>query len=244
TYNADAKSGFLEIKVEDRTPAIAADLANYYVIALGNLVSNIGLYKAMQKSKFYDAQVAAAKTDLLNAQNAVKAFLNTNGVTAANQTIIAAGISTQLQAQLAVAQSQLHAIERYATVDNPDYKQLQSQIAGLNAQIISLSGTKKDEIAIPSNLAPALAQDYLNLAMQVAFRGEIYNLLMKQYEMNKLDTLSDQQPLAVQIIDPAVVPIYKSKPNSLKIIWIVLLLAVLMAILFILVKNHKLIYVK
>ena len=37
----DIKSGFLEIDVDDKDPKLAADIANYYSVALGQMISNI-----------------------------------------------------------------------------------------------------------------------------------------------------------------------------------------------------------
>ena len=180
----DTKTGFLDINVDSKNPKLAAAIANYYPIALGMVISKVGLDKTSQKKQFYDNQVSQSRQDLLNAQNMLKDFLTKNGITAGTQTSIVTGISTQLQAQLAVAQSQLNAMQRYATTDNPDYRQLQSHITSLKAQIVSLSGTTTNGdpgVTLPPNLAPGLAQQYMNLVMQVTFRTEVYNLLLKQF---------------------------------------------------------------
>ncbi|MDQ5922120.1 MAG: hypothetical protein QG673_2179, partial [Pseudomonadota bacterium] len=114
----DAKSGLLEIDVDDKNPKMAADIANTYVTALGRLISSIGLNTALHKREFYDNQIVQVKKDLAQAQKVLQEFMIKNGITAGAQTNIVTGISTQLQAQLAVAQSQLISMQRYATVDN------------------------------------------------------------------------------------------------------------------------------
>ncbi|MDQ5920853.1 MAG: hypothetical protein QG673_909, partial [Pseudomonadota bacterium] len=243
----DAKSGLLEIDVDYKNPKMAADIANTYVTELGGLISSIGLNTALHKRQFYDSQIVQVKKDLAQAQKALQDFMIKNGITAGAQTSIVTGISTQLQAQLAVAQSQLISMQRYATADNPDYKALQSQIKSLKSQILNLSGTTStvnDNISIPANLAPQLSQEYINLITHVAFIAEMYSLLTKQYEANKLDELIDQKPISVQVIDYAEPPLYKSKPKRLKIILSTFFLGFLVSFIYVIFKNRASLVVK
>jgi uncharacterized protein involved in exopolysaccharide biosynthesis len=68
---------------------------------------------------------------------------------------------------------------------------------------------------------------------------EIYKLLTKQYQANRLDALSEMIPTAVQIVDPANVPLHKSKPKRLKIILGAFVLGALLSCVYFIVFNRK-----
>ena len=58
----DLKSGFLEIDVDDKDPQLAAKIANYYNIALGQMISNISYGRTSSKYQFYSSQLAYAES--------------------------------------------------------------------------------------------------------------------------------------------------------------------------------------
>lgn len=236
----DMKSGFLEIDVDDKDPKLASNIANYYTIALGQLISNIAYNRSQQKMQFFEGQLKVTKQSLTQSESNIKMFIQKNGIIAGQQVQVLASIATQLQSKLVVAQAQLQSLAYYASTDNPEYKSLQAQIDSYKQQLNQLNDRDNtDNIAIPSNLAPELAQQYLNLMRNFVLQEEIYKLLTKQYQANRLDALSEMIPTAVQIVDPATVPLHKSKPKRLKIILGALVLGALLSSVYFIVRNRK-----
>lgn len=236
----DMKSGFLEIDVDDKDPRLAANIANYYTIALGQLISNIAYNRSQQKMQFFEGQLKVTKQNLTQSESNIKMFIQKNGIIAGQQVQVLASIATQLQSKLVVAQAQLQSLAYYASTDNPEYKSLQAQIDSYKQQLNQLNDRdNSDNIAIPSNLAPELAQQYLNLMRNFVLQEEIYKLLTKQYQANRLDALSEMIPTAVQIVDPANVPLHKSKPKRLKIILGAFVLGALLSCVYFIVFNRK-----
>lgn len=236
----DMKSGFLEIDVDDKDPRLAANIANYYTIALGQLISNIAYNRSQQKMQFFEGQLKVTKQNLTQSESNINMFIQKNGIIAGQQVQVLASIATQLQSKLVVAQAQLQSLAYYASTDNPEYKSLQAQIDSYKQQLNQLNDRdNSDNIAIPSNLAPELAQQYLNLMRNFVLQEEIYKLLTKQYQANRLDALSEMIPTAVQIVDPANVPLHKSKPKRLKIILGAFVLGALLSCVYFIVFNRK-----
>lgn len=236
----DMKSGFLEIDVDDKDPKLASNIANYYTIALGQLISNIAYNRSQQKMQFFEGQLKVTKQSLTQSESNIKMFIQKNGIIAGQQVQVLASIATQLQSKLVVAQAQLQSLAYYASTDNPEYKSLQAQIDSYKQQLNQLNDRDNtDNIAIPSNLAPELAQQYLNLMRNFVLQEEIYKLLTKQYQANRLDALSEMIPTAVQIVDPATVPLHKSKPKRLKIVLSAVVLGLLSSSLYFIIRNRK-----
>lgn len=236
----DMKSGFVEVDVDDKDPKLATDIANYYSIALGQMISNIAYGKSDSKYQFYNSQLAQANASLNTAEDALKSFVESNGFVAGQQADVAASLSVQLQAQLIVAQAQLQSIKLYATDDNPDYIQLESQINGYKVQLDNLNAVgAPDPIGIPANAAPGLAKQYANLMRELVLRQEIYKIITQQYEANRLDLLSELAPVGIQVVDPAQVPLYKSKPKRLFVIVGGFMLGLIASSIYFIVGNRK-----
>ena len=237
----DAKSGFVEIDVDDKDPKLAAAIANYYDIALGQLISNVAYSKSSQKQRFFMEQITVTKNNLHNAQNKLKQFAIKNGIASGQQIAMVIDLTIQLQAQLVVAQTQLKSMSLYATADNPDYKTLQMQIKSLRQQLDVVSGQQANtnELPVPANLAPDLADEYTNLMRDVMINEEVLNVIFKQYEAAKIDTMSELVPTVIQVIDPALLPLHKSKPKRLLIIIDGFILGVILSAIYILIRKRK-----
>lgn len=246
----DMKSGFVEIDVDDKDPKLAANMANYYNIALGQLISNVAYNKSKQKMDFFNQQLASTKKAVNDAQSKLKDFAQKNGIAAGQQSQVIAGLTTQLQAQLVVTQAQLQAMSLYATTDNPDYKETSAKVDAIRKQLNDISGQQTqdsnnpDSLPIPAGLAPELAQQYANLMRDVVLNDEILKVVAKQYEAAKIDALSEMAPTAIQIIDPAQIPLHKSKPQRLKILLGAFVVGLLFSSIFFIIKNRKKIIVE
>lgn len=244
------KSGFIEIDVDDKDPKLAANIANYYNIALGQLISNVAYDKSKQKMDFFNQQLASTKKAVNDAQSKLKDFAQKNGIAAGQQSQVITGLTTQLQAQLVVAQAQLQAMSLYATTDNPDYKETSAKVDAIRKQLNDISGQQTqnsnnpDSLPIPAGLAPELAQQYANLMRDVVLNDEILKVVAKQYEAAKLDALSEMAPTAIQIIDPAQIPLHKSKPKRFKIIFVTFVFTLFLTIVYLIIYNRKTIIVK
>jgi uncharacterized protein involved in exopolysaccharide biosynthesis len=68
------QKGILKIYAEDKSPRLAADLANYSVIALDNFNKKGNIQFARRLKNFVRDQLAASKVDLSNAEENLKKF--------------------------------------------------------------------------------------------------------------------------------------------------------------------------
>lgn len=241
----DVKSGFVEIDVDDKDPKLSADIANYYTIALGQMISNISYSRSNVKFSFFTLQLADAESSLDLAQENLKKFAESNGFVAGQQVQALARIGTQLQAQLVVAQAQLQSMSLYATPDNPEYINLKTKIDSYKQQLDNITSPESpDSIGVPANTAPKLAKQYAKLMQELALRQEIYKVIQKQYEANRLDMLSEISPVGIQIVDPAQVPFYKSKPKRLFVILGGFMFGLIVSSVYFVIRNRKKIIVE
>jgi len=236
----DMKSGFLEIDVDDKDPQLAAKIANYYNVALGQMISNISYGRTSSKYQFYNSQLAYAESQVQQSADDLKAFAESYGFAAGQQSQIVTDLSAKFQAQLVVAQAQLQSMSMYASPDNPDYKQLQSQIASYKAQLDNMNvADNPDPIGLPAKAAPELVAKYVSLVREYQLNQEIYRIIAKQNEAMRLDILSELTPVGIQVVDPAIVPMYKSRPKRLKIVLLGFMIGIFSSTIYYLLRNRK-----
>lgn len=78
-----------------------------------------------------------------------------------------------------------------------------------------------------------MLQDEYNL------RNLIYSVLVKQYEANNLDMQSEQDPVAIDVMDPPNLPTSYTYPKVRETLFVTFFLSVIFSILLVLVINWK-----
>ena len=76
------------------------------------------------------------------------------------------------------------------------------------------------------------------------FRQEVYKIIARQYEANRLDSVSELTPVGIQVVDPAVVPLYKSKPKRLNILVGGFMFGLIASSVYFILRNRKKIIVE
>lgn len=243
-FENDFKTGFVKIIIKDNDKSLATDIANFYPVALGQLISDVAYKATSQKNNFFSVQLYEAKKSLDEASNEIKNFELKHGIIASSMDSMYVGIITQLQAQLAVLEAEEQSMRLYATNINPDYQKLQSQIKGIKTQLLSLNkgNDNTDNFSIPSKLAPELARVYADLMRDFIFREEIYKIILRQFEASRLEKINEMIPTTIQVIDNAQVPIYRSYPKRTFMVSITFLFSVILSSFYCLYKKRNILF--
>lgn len=209
---AGKKDGVLSISVDDKDPKRAAAMANAYVDELGKLAANLSMTGAGKNRTFLEERLAAAKADLTQAEDALKAFQTKyKAVSVTDQARASIEGVAQLRAQLAAQEVQLATLQRQFTDNSQEVKSARSTIANIRGQIARLEGGGGNS-SIPSvGSMPKIGQEYVRLMRTFKIQETLVELLTKQYEMNKLTEAKNVSPF--QLLQKAKVPERKSKPK-------------------------------
>ena len=214
-FTADRKSSLITVEVDDKDPAFAAQLANAYVEQLRKLMTRIAVTEAQQRRVYFELQMDKAKTDLANAELAVKQAQDRSGLLsldAQTQTTIAS--AAQLRAQIVTREVQLRALQPYAGPENVDAKRLASELASLRAQLSRIEGGPAETPVAGRDSAQALAN--VRLFRELKYQEAIYSAMLQQLQLARADEARDA-PL-IQQVDVAVPPERKSKPRRAMIV--------------------------
>lgn len=230
------KDGVITLTVDDRDPKRAAAIANAYVDELGKVAARLSMGGAGKNRIFYEDRLAAAKADLTKAEDALKAFQSRNkAVSVTDQAKATIEGVAELRAQLAAKEVELGALRQSMTDENQEVKNLKALIGNLRGQIARLElGTGGG--AIPGlGSVPQIGQEYVRLMREFKIQETLVELLMKQYEMTKLNEAKDISPF--QVLQNAKVPERKSRPKRSLIVSLTMLSAGFAMIMFAFVSD-------
>lgn len=215
TIDGSTKDGLIRLNFEDRNPNRAAEIANGYVDQFRNLSQHLAITEASQRRVIFENQLEKTKTDLENADEALKRTqLSTGMVQVDGQARAMIDSAARLRAQIVAKEVQIEAMRSYAGDENPALTQAQTELDGLRAQFNKMVGSKggsADDVFIPKGEVPEAGLEYVRRLRDVKYYEAIFDVLAKQLELAKLDEA--REGAFIQIVDPAVPPEQKSFPK-------------------------------
>jgi uncharacterized protein involved in exopolysaccharide biosynthesis len=228
----DKKSGVITIKVEDRDPVRARDLAQGYLDELNRLVTQTSTSTAHRERVFIEQRLHAVQDDLERAQLELSEFSSKNStVDIREQTRAMVDAGARVQGELLVEQSGLQSLRQIYGDRNVRVRETEARIAALQGDLKKMTGSSaplapenpgnhsredagdKGELYPPLRQLPRLAVPYADLYRRVKVQEAVFELLTQQYEMARIEEAKDVP--VVRVIDPPGVPEKKSFPPRL-----------------------------
>ena len=244
-----SKQGVVYITVEDKDPKKSADMANAFMEELDRINKRVNAGSGSQTRVFLGKRLDETKVKLAQAEEAVKAFQESNGAvqldSQAKAIIDAVG---SVKGALMAKEVELNTLLTYATPNNPQASALKSEIGGLKDQLRKLgvkggktTGKSAEDLFIPTSNIPGLAERYARLLREDKIQETLYGMLVSQYEQARLQEANDRPTIA--LLDEAVVPTKKAKPKRVIIVGFAtlggILAAVSLAFLLEYIENFK-----
>lgn len=226
TVISGSKDGLITIEFDDTDPATAAQIANAYVDELGKILNRLAVTEAQQRRVFFEKQLVTAKEKLIKAEQGLKSSgVNSSALKASPQAAVE-GLA-RLKASIAVQEVKLASMRGYLTESSPDFKQSQTELFALRAQ---LTRAEKEEPVSSSD------SDYITKFREFKYSETLFELFAKQYEMARVD--ESREGAVIQVVDLAVMPERKSKPKR-AIIALLLVLSTFVMLLVAVVVRRK-----
>lgn len=234
---SNPKDGLIRIMVTAGNPKRAAELANGYVEEYRKFSGNLAITEASQRRLFFEQQLAQAKDNLGNAEEALKATEQKTGmIQMDSQARALIETAASLRAQIAAKEVEIQAMRSFASDQNPDLQIAEQQLAGWRAQLSHLGGGQSgsgDDLLLSKGQVPGVGIEYVRKLRDVKYYDTIFELLAKQFEMAKLDEA--RQGALIQIVDAAVPPDRRSFPRRSLIVILASLAGFIGAIFWVLV---------
>ena len=235
----DRKSGIISLTVEDRDPKRAADMANAFVEELKSLVGGLAISEAGQRRMFFEEQIRHTKESLSRAEEEVKGFQQRTGAFQidAQAKAIIEGIAN-LRARIAAKEVEAKVLRSFATAQNPDLQRIEEEVRALRTELEKVESGKGRgfDPLMSSERVPATGMEYLRKLRQLKYNETLYELLVKQFELAKLDEARDA--VVLQVIDRAVPPERKSRPQRARIVLSATVTMLFLSVFIVLLLEH------
>ena len=239
--SSDKKSGVITVEVDDEAPQFAADLANGHSAELMKVLSRLAVSEAQQRRVFYEQQLKDTKEHLIKAEQALRGVQEKSGVIVLDKQAEALiGGAAQLRALIAEREVQLKVLRTGATEQNPDVMRLSSELRALRGELARMEsnqgGNPGSVVDMPVGRIPEAAIDYVRARRELKLQETLLEGIVRQYELAKLDEAKEGP--ALQQVDKALPPDYKSKPSRALIVLTGLLLGLLGSSAWVIVRRY------
>jgi len=223
---ASGKDGLISVEVDDKDPAFAAELANAHVEELGQLLKRLAVTEAQQRRVFFEKQLASAKDNLSKAEQALKSS-GVNSDTLKSDPKAAVEGLARLKAGITAQEIKLASMRGYLSESAPDFKQAQTELGAMRAQVA------RAEEQQPASAAGG--SDYLAKYRDFKYQETLFELFAKQYEIARVD--ESREGAVIQVVDTALPPERKSKPKKAMIAAVATLASGFALLLFVFVRH-------
>jgi capsule polysaccharide export protein KpsE/RkpR len=225
--SSDRKSGIITIKVSDKSPQRAAEMAREYVAGLDRIVLTLNVSSAHKERVFLEKRLGQVQQDLEAAEKDFGNFASKNtAIDVKEQGKAMIGAAAEVEGQLIAAETQLEGLRQIYNPNNVRIRSLQARIDEFRRQLQKLGGKAEsagsaapaeDEDQYPSIRAlPILGITYADLFRSARVKEVIFETLTKQYELAKVEEARETP--SVKVLDEGDIPERKSFPPRLVMI--------------------------
>jgi len=228
----DKKSGLITVEAQDTDPQFAAKLANAQVAELNLFLGHMAVTEAQRRRLYYEQQLDKTQQTLAVVEARFRQALEKSGLQVTSlMAEWAIRVGVDMRGQIVAREIQLQTLGRFATPQNPEMKRLSSELSVLRAQLAKYEqGSGHNSSATP--LQQEAAQAYRDMKVQEA-KLEAF---VRQLEVAKMDEAKEGP--AVQVVDVALPPERRSKPERRKMVTAYLVTGALLGLLMALAKAY------
>ncbi len=238
---SDKKSGVISVEVDDEDRQFAADLANAHEVEVTKLLGRLAVSEAQLRRAFFEKQLNDTKENLIKAEQGLRKVQEKSGVIVLDKQAEALIAGAALvRAQITEREVQLKVLRTGATDQNPDVMRLSSELRALRSELARMESAKGgaagSAVDMPVGRIPEAAIDYVRARRELKLQETLLESMVRQYEIAKLDEAKEGP--ALQQVDIAMPPDYKSKPSRALIVLASTLIAFLLVSAWVVVRRY------
>ena len=188
--------GVVAVSVEDRSPARAADLANFLVDELDTFNKDVRMTAGKSARLFVERRLLETQEALRQAEDRLKAYQIRHGVPVSGPEEGGASAGAEAFAQRIALQVKLETLLRTESESSEDVRRARAQLDALGGELKRL---------------PEAGTEMARLLREVKIQDQVYILLTAQDEEAKVREHKDTP--TVQVLDRAETPEKKSRPR-------------------------------
>ena len=250
TLYSDAKTRFLSNEAEkDGARQLASNMANYFIKELDRLNNEIRIEKAKNSRIFIEKRYAQNLDDLRVAEENLKNFQEKYGVIALpEQTEAAIMTAAELKSQIMAKEAEIGVLQANVSETHVNLIRAKTELKELTKKYDEFiygkqlqsnadgSESRADDLFLPFEQVPELGLQFARFYREVMMQQKLMEFLLPQYEDAKIQEAKETP--TIQVLDPAVIPVEKSKPKRAIIVIIAGMFTLIISIVFIMVYER------
>ena len=217
-------NGMVVVTFEDRNPQRAAAITNRMIELLDEVTRGLTITRAARTREFVERQMTERKDLLAHAENELRTFQEENkAVDFDGQLTAAMELIGELSAQAITLEIEMKILAHYASPGSEEYRRRQAEYNEVVRQLGKLKGhgVGGGDDAVRTYLpaladVPDLALRYYRLRREVEVQTKVYKMLAAQYEKASMEAARDVP--VIQVLDHAVAPARRARPNRAMVI--------------------------
>jgi len=227
--------GNITIKVTDKSPQRAAEMANYFVELLNEISIELGTFEAKNNREFIERRYFQVLTDLKNSEDSLKIFSQKYSIySIAEQTKAAISAAAELKAMIEVQEIELELAKKTYGNDSPLIMDKKVIIAEMKKRLNSMNVTdnsKDSDVTLftPFSQIPEVGVKYLRYRREFELQTKLLEFILPVYEQAKIE---EKKNIPVCLVLDAAVPAEKkSAPKRVIIVVASFLVSLFLSIL-------------
>jgi len=214
--------GVVSVRVEDRDPKRAADMANHLVDDLDRFNRESMNTRAKRTRLFLEGRMNETRALLAHAESTLTAYEKANKIVASNEATAVGAMADVISHKLELEVRRSY-MESYSRPGSSPLRQVDAEIEAMDQQLGRL---------------PSLKQEGSRLALDAEIQRRVFTLLTAQYEDMRVQEARDTPTLTV--LDRARAPEIRIRPRRTMMVMVATATASLLCAAWVLLKGRGL----
>lgn len=209
---------------ENEARELARDMANFFIEELNRVNTRLKVEKARNTRIFIERRYHQNLEDLRFVEEEFKQFQQEHDAIALpEQTAAAITAAAELKAEIIAKEVEVGVLSKYVSNSHTNLVRAKNELNELRGKYDefrygSSAGNKSGndnndskDLFLPFDEVPDIGLQYARLLREVKLQEKLLEFLLPQYEQAKIQEQKDTP--TVQVLDPAIAPIKKSRPK-------------------------------
>lgn len=204
----------ISLSAEDEDPKMAYRMVSFFVEKLDSLQRDLSVREARENRSFIERRLEQNRTDMKNAEIAMTAFQEKNGVVAIpTETSASLGAYAEVYAQKMIKEFEVSYLERALGRDNPQLEASRMQLSEMNKQLSAV---------------PGQGMEFMRLYREYLIQQKLFEILLPIYEQARIEEQRNTSTLLV--LDAPEMPERQISPKRVIITVVFFFLSLLFSI--------------
>jgi uncharacterized protein involved in exopolysaccharide biosynthesis len=230
----DKKSGIVTVTVTGGEQPRVASLTNAYLEEADKVLQSLNTSAAHREREFLETRIAVVRQGLLSDEQQLARFSSrSSALDIKEQGKAAFEMASRIQGEWIATRSELQGVRQMYGPDHPQVRSLEAKAAALRASLDRMGATPGEAQGnVPQDASqnepgqapggsgldylslgrlPAVGAGFADLSREVQLQESVYEALVKQYEIAKVEEA--KQTPRLRVIDPGMAPERRSSPR-------------------------------